>query len=727
MKALPPFKERDVPLSGATNNLSPLDVVRAGEFVLVKNLQVLSTGGTRRSDGFTRLLDEAEVFNNQDLHDQFIGSPNLTENLAYFYTTSTTEEFTEGAYGSYEGYLTSTTTTEGPFYRDGQVREAITLLYDFESPTGLRRLVAATKSRVYALSETSGQWRLIADGKGGPPGLTFSTRRFRAAGMANHLVLTNDFDPPLYWQFDAGPEMPDLQSAREIEDLVRLKVTKARFAVEFKGFVFLGNLEEEGIRQGARVLWSDFTNPTSFYPSDESLSDSRDVGDLGEQIIGMEPMGDYLMIYKERSIWRCALTGDADSMFNFSQVYRGSDTPKHPNTLVSTGDSHYWMGEDAIYGLSIADTRPQRIDWMRNASALIYRDGRPISSESLAGGIWKPESPIRGIDRSLVAVSGYDPTTKELFFSWKAQSTAGDSPQKPSSVAYAPDRTFVFNMETGASYYLDHGFTAFGNFYKSSVPSLRDFLLEYGICDPDDIPKVEKEGPITDASATDGTYPYLWNPSEDPDAPMGDDGLCAALGDLTIEDLCGADNSPQRLIFASSTDLAIKQRGVDYWQRDIYQVQNGNLVITEAGEQPVLIAYGYESIMETGALRFDNDAAKQLMSLTLEYGDTDDSIPVTAFCKFGFSNEPQPRCFRWVRLGETNGFSTTGDTANVFVLDCQNANPAVEDGRPDNRVKFSYLVRGAYLGFQVKLLGNGPATLTRATIRARMAEERSNG
>ena len=726
MKALEPFKERDIPLTGATNNLSTLDSLRAGEFVLVKNFQVASSGDLQRADGFTRLLSEAEVYNNQDLHDQFIGQPLLTQNLSYFYTQETNSEFVEGAYGDYSGYVVSSTTTSGPFTLEGQVREAITLLYDFESPTGLRRLVAATKSRIYTLSEPSGQWRMIADGKGGPPGLTFSTRRFRAAAMANHIVLTNDFDRPLYWQFDAGPEMPDLQSAREIDDLVRLRVTKARFAVEFKGFMFLGNIEEDGIRQSARVLWSDFTNPLSYYPSDESLSDSRDVGDLGEQIIGMLPMGDFLMIYKERSIWRCVLTGEADSMFNFTQVYRGSDTPKHVNSIVSTGDTHFWMGDDAIYHITIADTRPQRVPWMHNASALIFRQTRPISSESLIGGIWAPVPAVRGIDRSQVAVGGYDPNTKELFFSWKSSSDAGDSPTKPSSVSYAPNRTMVFNLETGSTYYLDHGFTAFGNMYPSTTPSLVDFLLEYGICEADEIPLTEKEGSIS-VNEADGSYPYLWNLTEDPDGEMGGDGLCAALGDLTIDDLCGLDPQGQRFVMSSSTDLCIKQRGVNYWQRDIYEIQNGQLVITEAGEQPVLIAYGYESILETGALRFEKDAAKQLMSLTLEYGDTDDDTPVTAFTKFGFSNEPQPRCFRWVRLGETTGFDTTGDTSNVFVLNCQQADPAVTDGRPDNRVKFSYLVRGTYLGFQIKLLGNGPATLTRATIRGRMAEERSNG
>ena len=81
-----------------------------------------------------------------------------------------------------------------------------------------------------------------------------------------------------------------------------------------------------------------------------------------------------------------------------------------------------------------------------------------------------------------IPISGYNPRTKELFFSWSSSQSS----------TFIRDRTIVFKLEYGHSSYIDHGFTAMINYQSYNQMSLRDFLVEtivdgenYSICDCD--------------------------------------------------------------------------------------------------------------------------------------------------------------------------------------------------------------------------------------------------
>jgi len=142
-------------------------------------------------------------------------------------------------------------------------------------------------------------------------------------------------------------------------------------------------LEEATTQQVAKVQWSDYVDATSYYPSLASLAGQQTVGDIGERIIGMAVLGDHLMIYKERSIWRCSLVSSSN-LFVFKQVYQGENTPFYEDTLVNTGDAHFFMSQAGIYRMTLASLRPQRVDWMHNASAIIFEDDK-ITGEDGTG------------------------------------------------------------------------------------------------------------------------------------------------------------------------------------------------------------------------------------------------------------------------------------------------------------------------------------------------------
>ena len=73
-----------------------------------------------------------------------------------------------------------------------------------------------------------------------------------------------------------------------------------------------------------------------------------------------------------------------------------------------------------------------------------------------------------GLNKHKIPVSGYNPRTKELFFSWSSSQSASD----------LPDRTICFNLEYGHASYIDHGFTSMVNYQSYNQMSVRDFLME---------------------------------------------------------------------------------------------------------------------------------------------------------------------------------------------------------------------------------------------------------
>ena len=74
------------------------------------------------------------------------------------------------------------------------------------------------------------------------------------------------------------------------------------------------------------------------------------------------------------------------NLFVFKQIYQGENTPYYTDTLINVGGAHFYMSERGIYRLTISDVSPVRVDWMRNASGLIYQEGETITAEDDSAG-----------------------------------------------------------------------------------------------------------------------------------------------------------------------------------------------------------------------------------------------------------------------------------------------------------------------------------------------------
>lgn len=454
------------------------------------------------------------------------------------------------------------------FNRDHLCREAITLLYEVVSVGGRRKLLAGTKSRLYALNERAGNWRILLDGQSGayaPDNCDCAQRRFKVAQVGNIVIITNNFDPVMTWEIDAGPSGCDLWSTEYVTDLLLLGIQKAGVVAAWQGFAFLADVQVENERHGSRIYWSDLNAPREWIPGGESIAGYVDLG-LGEVVVAISPIGGQLRVYTtrgdEKSIYAVSIVGGTE-ILSFNEIYRGPDGIEYENSLVNTGDTHVWFSSSGIMVLGEYDRTPHRIEWIYKADSVFY-NGLP--------GEWVRDfdglSGFGPVNKEVChnVVGGFNSERKQIWFSW---ATDGNT---------CANMSLVLNPVYRAATLVDHGFTAFLTYRPDYTTALRDFLAQYAGCDPSEL-VMPKEGQPLPVEM--GYMPsYIRNETEDPDLPPVSDSVCGYLNGVTLEDLCEACGVESLFVMASALDKTLKEFTPNQCFRERYVPTSCELSIT---------------------------------------------------------------------------------------------------------------------------------------------------
>jgi len=562
--------------------------------------------------------------------------------------------------------------------------EAITLLNHATSSEGARMLVAGTKSRLYALNEDTGNWKILADGLGGVVDEdedcnNCSQTKFMSAVHENSVIFTNGFNPPLYWNMLSQPQGCDLWAAVEIDDLDTLNITAASVVGEWKGFIFFGDVVQDGIRHRDRIVWSDFNDPTSYVPSDDSLAGFQDLG-IGETILRIEGLNDFMFIYTDLSIYRVALTAgsqDTDPVFFIEQIYKGEDSLKYKWSLVNTGDAHYYWSEDRLLQFTSFDKRPREIDWQRMVSNVVF-DG--IERDDISFG------PLNQ-DACQHFVGGWNPQFKELWFSW------------PTDENVCPNMSLVFNLtnaQLGADL-VDHGFTAFHWLSGRKAQTIAAFLEELEICTREALSAdAVKEGPSNPATSEPFTDPptYILNATEDPDLPADPDSVCSRIGAVSESELCGECESSDRFVMASATDFALKEYTDDNFNRE--RITGGSDYVLD----------GYTTVLESGADDFKTDLEKTISDFSVNFTAPVQTIPSTLELFIGFGSQPGCGRFKKERVIDRDGNVLEGMPIGCRSLTTGDEHDAA-GSRADEQAKWFPHRAGIFLQWRLRIQGTG--------------------
>lgn len=420
------------PVAGPLDMTSSADAVPFGGYRYVENFETNPQDKKmRRMTGYQRLLP-TEAYENADLH-----------------------------------------------YRYGLPRQHLTFGFEAKTPAGFTKLYAATQNTLFAKNNATQHWQVIWDGFGGDPNLNGCSEVILQAANVNSTVLfSNDFDEPVYHVIDQ-PANGDGAFVQPIPDFQELNITRVGFLYAWNNLVIAANIVMDGIRQTNLVLWSDYKKPLSYVPNKESSLAGRKFLAYGEVVLGAAELADALLLYTSRGIWELRVSNVVDAegnaeVISFTKRYTpdkaGSRCLKFKRTLVSTGDDHYYAGEDGIYRYNFYLPRPEVEEWSRRAASHLFINGTLNKS------------------RCSVHCAGYDTAKKAYWFSY---SKAGE---------VCNSETLVMNTETHFSSVVKEGYSFFLNYNPRTLKSLRQWLIENCICALGSLPALDKC--IADAEST---------------------------------------------------------------------------------------------------------------------------------------------------------------------------------------------------------------------------------
>lgn len=576
-------------------------------------------------------------------------------------------------------------------------REAVTLLEEITIASG-RKLVAATMSRVYELDQSSGAWRILADGLGNSgytlDQCTCNSVRGVTDTLGGYLFFTNNFDPPMsYFEGDAQSDCA-LQALSPVTDLVALGITQAGGVVVWKGFVIWFDITENSERQGGTVVWGDLDSPSSFIESDTSFAGRATIA-VGATILAAAPLGNALMFYTDRGIIRCTLVGGED-VFNFETIYEGGNSMKFKFSLVNAGDQHLYAGESDIYVLTQFDSRPINLPWVTKAAGMMFF------------GSAEDHSTYEPLNRDAcnMVTGGWNEETKEAYMSY------------PSGDNICPDVTLRFNLKFNAADFIDHGFTSFLTFRRDDRPTIGQWAEDLGICPRGTLVQGGfKDGEVCMGGQSEVANPplYLINPTEDPDLPAHPRSVCALLGNKTLADFCNDCAAETTFIAASADDFALKQIEDDIGYRE----QLGGSAAAYDGyacHGEFYTHYGYQTVMQQGAENYRSDDEKMVKMVGLEAEPVAQTTPSILTMQVGYA--AQPNCFTWVDTKDVDYECLTAFSA---------AQHTTNRTRPDGTFYFPTWRRGRYLStrFIIEGLG-GLGTFSALVLMVRVWGQQEN-
>jgi hypothetical protein len=224
---------------------------------------------------------------------------------------------------------------------------------------------------------------------------------------------------------------------------------------------------QDGGNQPQRIIYSDLNDPTSWLSAlnggpSTSIAGFQDL-DYGEQILAAAELQGSLMIYTNRAIWRCyvSVNATANTIFAFQKVYsepiNQNGCLAFPNSLVSTGDAHYYAARDSFYTYNPYLLAPEDPEWLRQATGVIYTQQATLVDASQCESM----------------VTQFRPSTNEIFVSWPTLSVTNPG---LNSVGLSLNTKYL----TG--YQLDTGFSAMCSFKPDSSTSVDCNILQILVC-----------------------------------------------------------------------------------------------------------------------------------------------------------------------------------------------------------------------------------------------------
>lgn len=207
-------------------------------------------------------------------------------------------------------------------------------------------LIVVTTTKAYVYNSVTGVFDDISLA-GGYAGVAYLPATSDIA--FDQFYFTNRNDYPQMWDGSAGTfvNIPTLDTSAGSDIEGGVSGVKAKIVRGFSNFLVLGNTLEDSVDCPSRVRWSKYGDPAVWInTAGAGQAGYADVGDV-DQIVAMERLKDFLVIYKERSIWLMQYVGPP-AIFAFRRVVEGIGA-QSPRCIASLTNQHIFFGPDGLY------------------------------------------------------------------------------------------------------------------------------------------------------------------------------------------------------------------------------------------------------------------------------------------------------------------------------------------------------------------------------------------
>lgn len=204
----------------------------------------------------------------------------------------------------------------------------VTAMHWLEKSDGTRTLLAIAGNKAYSNDLSS----------------TFTDRTNAMTITATNMFKSETFlDTAM---FTNGVDLPIQSTGGNFSAMaVPTGLTTAKWIKTFNAYTFLANITDATGYQPSKLYWSNINSITGWTSTDQAFISKND----GQAITGVEVLGDHMVVFKERSIWLCFFTGDADIPFQFQKTQShvgcasGFSIQKTENALIFTSDDGIYL------------------------------------------------------------------------------------------------------------------------------------------------------------------------------------------------------------------------------------------------------------------------------------------------------------------------------------------------------------------------------------------------
>lgn len=149
--------------------------------------------------------------------------------------------------------------------------------------------------------------------------------RWTGGSFNGLLLINNGVDQPQYWNGNTATKFATLTNWNTNWRCAALR--------SFKNFIIALDVTKSGVRNSSMVKWSDAADPGALPAWDETvptnLAGEVSLADSPDALIDAYPLGDQMILYKERSMYAMQLSGDQSVFritrlpFDVGMLYRG--------------------------------------------------------------------------------------------------------------------------------------------------------------------------------------------------------------------------------------------------------------------------------------------------------------------------------------------------------------------------------------------------------------------